>query len=359
MKVKKYVASSMPEAMKVIRAELGPEAVILKSRSVKVGGFMGVFTKKKLEVIAGVDDQVKKTKKYVKNRTDEQLMKQVDELKQLIATVHPLRNTVVEYPLLVQKVISYLQHQEIEERLLKEVRDKVMELYYTTPSLGDKQVVEWLKSWFEDYLSYSERSKVFQKKYISVVGPTGVGKTTTLAKLAASCILEQNKRVAFITTDTYRISAIDQLKTYASILNVPIEVCYNNEDFQQALQIFNEYDIVFIDTAGRNFLDSQYIHDLHNMMSFNEHMETFLVLAATAKMADLRKVYQQFSSIPIDSIILTKLDETTTFGPIINVLTECQLPASFMTIGQDVPDDLEKYTAEKIVDYLFGDWKHE
>ncbi|OZT11608.1 flagellar biosynthesis protein FlhF [Priestia aryabhattai] len=359
MKVKKYVASSMPEAMKVIRAELGPEAVILKSRSVKVGGFLGAFTKKKLEVIAGVDDQVKKPKKYVKNHTNEELMKQVNELKQLITTMQPSRNTSVEYPLLVQKAISFLQHQEIEERLLKEVRDKVMELYYTTPSLGDKQLVEWLKNWFEEYLSHSECSKVFQKKYINVVGPTGVGKTTTLAKLAASCILEQNQRVAFITTDTYRISAIDQLKTYASILNVPVEVCYNSEDFQQALQRFNEYDIVFIDTAGRNFLDSQYIHDLHNILSFNEYMETFLVLTATAKMADLREVYKQFSSIPIDSIILTKLDETTTFGPIINLLTECQLPAAFITTGQDVPDDLEKYTTKKIVDYLFGDWKYE
>ena len=102
----------------------------------------------------------------------------------------------------------------------------------------------------------------FNKKYINIVGPTGVGKTTTLAKVAAETMLNQRKKVAFITTDTYRIAAIDQLKTYAKILNIPIEVAYNLEDFKRAADRFSHYDIVFIDTAGRNFRNEQYVKDL-------------------------------------------------------------------------------------------------
>ena len=160
----------------------------------------------------------------------------------------------------------------------------------------------------------------FTKKYINVVGPTGVGKTTTLAKIAAECILKYKKRVAFITTDTYRIAAIEQLKTYANILNVPLEVCYNLNDFQQATRQFESYDMVFIDTAGRNFRNQKYVEDLRNIIDYNQDMETFLVLSLTAKQIDMEDIYKQFSLISIDKMIFTKADETSTYGAMFNII---------------------------------------
>src|SRR5699024_10910696 len=136
------------------------------------------------------------------------------------------------------------------------------------------------------------------KQFIQFVGPTGVGKTTTLAKVAAKTILEQKKEDAFITMDTYRIAAIDQLKTYARILDVTIEVAYSLEDYKQALQKFQQYDYIFVDTAGRNFRNLQYIQELKKMLTIDERrVETVLTLALTAKAQDISDIYRDRKSV--------------------------------------------------------------
>ena len=180
----------------------------------------------------------------------------------------------------------------------------------------------------------------------------GVGKTTTLAKLAAECVLQKKKKVAFITTDTYRIAAIEQLKTYAKILDVPMEVCYTIEDFKEAKKKLSMYDYVFIDTAGRNFLEEKYVSDLEKIIDFNEEMETYLVRAATAKSSDMLAVYEQFSVIPISKLIFTKLDETATRGTLFDVMIKTKKGIAYTTHGQDVPDDIEAATRERIVEQM-------
>ena len=158
-------------------------------------------------------------------------------------------------------------------------------------------------------------------------------------------MLNQRKKVAFITTDTYRIAAIDQLKTYAKILNVPIEVAYNLEDFKRAADRFSHYDIVFIDTAGRNFRNEQYVKDLGNIIDFSNELETYLVLSLTSKQTDMDAIYRQFSTIPIKQVIFTKADETATYGSMINFIQRNQIAPFYITNGQNVPDDIVRATS--------------
>jgi flagellar biosynthesis protein FlhF len=199
----------------------------------------------------------------------------------------------------------------------------------------------------------------FSKKYINVVGPTGVGKTTTLAKIAAQAVLKYGKKVAFITTDTYRIAAIDQLKTYAKILNVPLEVTYTIDDFVKAKERFSHFDLILIDTAGRNFRNKQYVEDLKSVIGFDEDLETILVLALTSKYSDMLDIFEQFSSIKINKLIFTKVDETSKYGTIVNLILKNKIGVAYLTNGQNVPDDIFEASPESIANTVFGVKEHE
>ncbi|HET7658051.1 MAG TPA: flagellar biosynthesis protein FlhF, partial [Bacillales bacterium] len=192
------------------------------------------------------------------------------------------------------------------------------------------------------------------KKYLLLAGPTGVGKTTTLAKLAAKAKLEDHKEIAFITADTYRIAAVDQLKAYADILKVPIEVAYSKEDFLKAEKTFSDCDLVFVDTAGRNFREPSYIDEMKKLIPFHDEMETWLVLSMTHKYSDLRAVYQSFAELGPSRSILTKMDETRSYGAAFNFWVKDNLAPAYLTNGQNVPDDLIPVSSERIAAMLSG-----
>ncbi|MBB5323656.1 flagellar biosynthesis protein FlhF [Anoxybacillus tepidamans] len=375
MKVKKFVAPSMPEAMKMIRAELGNDAVILNSKVVHKGGFFGLFTKKNIEVIAAVDSKpvrsttnenkgkfvnptpVQRPSSEQKPASDAALLNELNELKTMLKQLSTnVVTNFASYPRPLNELNELLIEQELSNTLRQEIMAEAVERWYLHRGTATKkQVMSWVKEILLkkiEGLSFGGLS--FQKKYVNVVGPTGVGKTTTLAKMAADCALKHRKKVAFITTDTYRIAAIDQLKTYAKILDVPLEVCYNMEDFREAKKKFSTYDVVFIDTAGRNFRNPQYVKDLREIIDFNEEMETFLVLALTAKWVDMKTIYEQFSFIHIDRFIFTKLDETSQYGAMFNLMTDYQAGVAYLTNGQSVPDDIIEASPEKIVNTLLG-----
>lgn len=365
MKVKKYVVGSMPQAMKVIRADLGEEAVILHSKPIRTGGFLGLFTKTKMEVLAAADSVEKPEEKKklapteaVVEANSSFMKQQLSELNALVSQMSQMQKVSSgSYPKAVENVLAYLRSQEIDEAILANIEAPMLEYYYLHRP-NSNQFVKWTKSWFVNQFKANEWSGPF-KKYVSVVGPTGVGKTTTLAKLAAKCVLEHNQKIAFITTDTYRISAIEQLKTYASILNAPLTICYNGEDFKKALLETEAYDVIFIDTAGRNFLEEQYVSDLKGIITFQENLQAFLVLALTSKVSDMKAVYERFASLPVDQLIFTKRDETTRKGSLLNMLYHYGQKAAFTTNGQDVPEDISPFTIEMFIDDVFGDWKDE
>ena len=375
----------MPDAMKLIRAELGSDAVILNSKVVQKGGFLGFFMKKNIEVIAAIDPLPSKEKTpLIKEKSNkfthqekqkmsapimdfigkneetnhENLLKEIKDLRSLMVEISSgVSSNFEKYPEPLKEINQLLVHQEIGDSIRHEVITSLLEKWYVNKASATSQdVTIWLKEQLTDKLSSNEYGGIsYKRKFINVVGPTGVGKTTTLAKIAAECLLTDNKKVAFITTDTYRIAAIDQLKTYAKILGIPLEVSYNLDDFKAAKEKFNDYDVVLIDTAGRNFRNKQYVDDLRNVIDFNEEMETFLVLGLTSKLSDMKEIYEQFSLVKINKVIFTKVDETSIYGHMINFLTQYGLGVAYLTNGQNVPDDIIKANPQAIVNTLLGD----
>jgi flagellar biosynthesis protein FlhF len=190
-------------------------------------------------------------------------------------------------------------------------------------------------------------------KVAAFVGPTGVGKTTTVAKLAAELSLNQKKEVALLTLDTYRIAAVEQLKVYSNIIDIPISVARDREEFHDALQLYGDKDIVLIDTAGRSRKDEKQMKELMDYLSGDIPVEVHLVLSSTDQEEILFSNIKRFHPLSVNSLIFTKIDEANSFGMLFNIAVKTNKPISYFTTGQKVPEDIEVATAEKTVDLIF------
>ena len=193
-------------------------------------------------------------------------------------------------------------------------------------------------------------------RFVFFIGPTGVGKTTTIAKLASKLKLDRKLNVALLTADTYRIAAVDQLKTYAEILDVPLKVVYSDTELKEAYEEMKHYDIVMIDTAGRSHRDKQQREDIEKLINAipAEERDIFLVLSITTKYKDLIRITEAYSEIAEYRLIFTKLDETDTLGNIFNVKLLTGAPLSYATFGQKVPNDISRLDAQMIAKQLLG-----
>lgn len=358
MKIRKIQAPTMPEAMKKVRKELGADAVILNSKNIKTGGFLGFFKREQTEVIAAIDpeDQKKQGSELEVNmppsKDGDAIVKEIRQMKELLLKKDS------HYPPLYQHAYEYLISKEVETDLAGYFVDALLEKYEQTE---DTEVLKQrLTNEIYDHLKgLSFGKSTFSKPFVHLVGPTGVGKTTTLAKLAADAILHRQQKVGFITTDTYRIAAVDQLKTYATILNVPLEVAYNADDFKAAREKFADYDLVFVDTAGRNFRDAAYVEELKDLIDFDNDSENFLVLSLTSKLVDMKAVYKEFKDLPVDQLIFTKMDETVHIGSAVNMASSTGKGIAYFTNGQDVPDDRKEASPMYLARLLMEGFAHE
>jgi flagellar biosynthesis protein FlhF len=189
---------------------------------------------------------------------------------------------------------------------------------------------------------------------VALIGPTGVGKTTTIAKLAANFKLRQNKKVGLITIDTYRIGAVDQLRTYAQIIDVPLRVVVTPNDLAEAIEMMSDMDVILIDTAGRSQTDKLKIRELQTFLDAAAPDEVHLVLSTTTHHAHMLSAAEEFSKLGVDRIILTKLDEAIGFGVVLSVLRNLDASLSYITTGQDVPDDIEVGSGRELARKLLG-----
>ncbi|MCR5310338.1 MAG: flagellar biosynthesis protein FlhF [Lachnospiraceae bacterium] len=194
-------------------------------------------------------------------------------------------------------------------------------------------------------------------KVVFFVGPTGVGKTTTIAKIASKFSVEKHKKVALLTADTYRIAAAEQLRTYANILEVPFRIIYTIEEMESALKDFMDFDYVFVDTAGHSHQNREqksvmgsFVHSVDGTVE----KEVFLVVSATTKYRDLMGIADAYSEITEYKLIFTKLDETTALGNLLNLKLYTGADLSYVTCGQNVPDDIEDFNAQRTVKNLLG-----
>lgn len=434
MRVKRYIVDTMPDAMLKIRGELGADAVILSTKEMKIGGFLGMFRKKKIEVIAATES-AEKTGAREKQPPPPPVIRPVArqavpeayrKSSQLVTADSsndpvqtPLEEVLVEIKAAAESqankedgnihkgsaVVNNEPEQSKEDKLFEEIKQmKSLMSKLALSQTGERQLPDGLKSiqgqleeqgvipeltenWIaEAYQQWVESNETLnddqlqglvrhsltdflsdrigegianQTRIVYVAGPTGVGKTTTIAKLAADQIFRVRKKVGFITADTYRISAIEQLRTYASILNVPIEVVQSPGDVKRAMQRLEHCDLILMDTAGRNYLNEMFVAELHSLFSPSEASETFLVLSLTSKFQDMRTITENFSKYRLDKVIFTKQDETESVGPIFNLLHEYPLKVSYITNGQNVPDDLLTADSDLLIDMLLEENRHE
>lgn len=361
MKMKKYTAATMPEAMIQIRRELGKDAVILRTKELTSGGFLGLFKKKRIEVIAALDKQdvassvrtvppamssAVSLEKKETNQAETDFAAEIADLKKELrsALTHQTRH----YALPLQGLYDRLLHNEVHPQIASGLMERLLE-----DAVNEDEEQKLLDALIKRFEKVQQPAR-FENKFIHLVGPTGVGKTTTIAKLAAKSALVDKKRVAFITTDTYRIAAIDQLRTYAKILEVPLEVAYSLEDYQVAREKLANYDVVFVDTAGRNFKDSAYVKELERTLDLQNEAETYLTLSITTRASDLSEIYEQFAHLPIKQFIFTKLDEASRYGGILNLVQQAHIGVAYLTHGQDVPDDIitpsASYLAKRVME---------
>lgn len=386
MKLKKFTAPTMPEAMQQIRSELGSNAVILQSKEVKKGGVLGFFQKKQVEVVAALDPEPTprvKQKSYEplvttnadesfdmhtkepahESKDDMHILAEIKQMKKLLEVTTAVNedfpkglttNFIWPYTYLTNQEVTPLLAEEIVLHVQQNLEAEEKEAHaHLIKNELHKEIVHRLKAIERSTFTYDEH-------IIHFIGPTGVGKTTTLAKIAAKAKLENNKRVAFITTDTYRIAAIEQLKTYARILEVPIEVAYTKEEYDEAIQKLSDYDQIYVDTAGRNYRETSFVKDLKALIdSSNNDQATMLVLSLSSKSNDIEAIYHQFNNLPNQSVIFTKVDETRQFGSLLNISLHEESQISFLANGQDVPNDVMVSTPEVIASYILSGYDDE
>jgi flagellar biosynthesis protein FlhF len=198
------------------------------------------------------------------------------------------------------------------------------------------------------------RTKTVGPHVVALIGPTGVGKTTTIAKLAANLKLREKRKVGLITIDTFRIAAIDQLKRYADILGAPLRVVGNPEDIKEAIESMSDCDFVLIDTAGRSPKDTMKLNELKRFLAFAEPDEVHLVLSTTASEGCVELALEKFGEVRVDKLIFTKVDEAAQLGVVLNVIRKVNKGLAYMTTGQDVPDDIEVGHGKRLAQLILG-----
>lgn len=476
MKVKRYVVNALPEALPMIRSELGVDAVILNTKEIRVGGFLGMFGKKKTEVIAAVEtgnsgssgaggNSNAKSPSSPQKATGtrptaspaapvakpaapavspaaaasifQDVLSQAAELSQaraastptqaqalpelpkispaaaysartaapsdtlvatasvsaaaptpavpaavskdrrprlseddLLAEIRDMKQWIVRMskqqqqearPAAIVALQDRLKDQEVDQQwidqLLEGIEAEIEEAKQSGESAADDAEAVWasarriLLSWLRRF----EANQISRDtQVIHFVGPTGVGKTTSIAKLAAEQTLKAGRKVGFITSDTYRIAAVDQLRTYATILNVPLEVVFSPAEVTRAFKQLEGRELIFMDTAGRNFRNELYVSEVNSLLQSGGHAMTYLVLGLTGKFSDMSKVAGNFAQYGIDHVLFTKQDETHACGAILNLALEHGLKPTYIAYGQTVPDDIAPFQAASYVEQLLG-----
>lgn len=377
----------MNEAMIKVKSELGSDAVILNKRKIKQPGIFGFLKKKVVEVVAAIDEDYKINTKYSKKSKIEKKLKEenesekpeekpsveltddkIDKLTKLVMNLENKINQIDEkkerfvadrvvekenkFDTYVEMLVSKDIREDLANKIMKKVDQRI-----SIESNSELTVLNAIKMVAKDILDkpVTIKSNYNEQKVFMFVGPTGVGKTTTLAKLAAKLSLRENKKVGLITSDTYRIAAVEQLRTYSDILGIPLSVIYEPIELKEAIMSFDDKDYILIDTAGRNYKDSTLQEELKGMIKHIKEPEIFLVLSLVADYKNLVNVINSHDFIKNYRIIFTKFDEAVTLGNILNIKMLSNKKLSYITTGQSVPDDIEVLNTDALIDIIVGD----
>jgi len=415
MQIKKFVAPNIKEATEQMKNELGSNAIILHTRKIPKNSMLKSFGGESIEITAGIDDQPlpaaenRPPQTYSKRSVQQNFVPQrnesigsssenvLEDLKNIsgefeqrfleaknqkslpvkareVSDIVQLKSDVEEVKMMLQSITNQLQfkhfgempeavkevylsllQQDIDEKIVLEITNKIVKKFNAEKSLSQNNIEHLVMRSIADSIvtEPSQKSITKKTKIVVLVGPTGVGKTTTIAKLAATEKLVNGKNVALISCDTYRIGAIEQLKTFAVIADIPMNVVYRASDLAAAIKKFQKYDVIFIDTVGRSQRAKKDLLDLKKIVQSSHADEVHLVLSAQTNTATLNDIVERYELLSPTHLLFSKLDEAAIFGPLYNITQKTKLPVSFFTTGQAVPDDISAADGTKFAAMLF------
>lgn len=391
------------EAVLQAKEELGKDAVVLNVKTIKQRGIFKFFKPTTVEVTAALEEGKKEEVKEESNAGKVSEVKSkfssvVDE--KIVIKPQVIKEKVVENTIedtsAIEKKLSDLQNlleKQIDakpiivEETIKPEVDKSETTVFTQliyKTLLDMEVDEKYINQFIGEIEHTKNkdltidhvlANIYQRmilklgqakiiteakktpKVVFFIGPTGVGKTTTLAKIASKFHVEGNKKIVMLTADTYRIAAAEQLRTYANILGVPFNVIYSPEELEAVVEQYKTYDFILVDTAGHSHKNKEQTNDIEKLVNCLDESidkEIYLVISAATKYSDLTKIVDTYNGITDYNIIFTKLDETTSLGNILNVKLYSGKDLAYVTSGQNVPDDIDIFDAQDLVKQLLG-----
>lgn len=414
MIINKFLGKTKEEAIEKAKKELGENAVVMNVKEVKPKGIFAIFKSSSFEVTAALEEKEtvvspmnvlnspKKIHDNINLAADEKIeiprpMRSNSDttagmaVKSFVQPKADSKNEEKDIEKRLDDLSNMLEKKlgtptaERDEKQIKQKSSQELEfvrILYSTlinNEVNEKyvnQIVEEIEQFIRPGNSVDViLSNVYQKmillfgrpepialsnkkpKVVFFIGPTGVGKTTTIAKIASKYKVEQNRKVAFITADTYRIAATEQLRVYANILEAPMSIVYTADELNSAVEKMSDSDLIFVDTAGfshKNEAQKNDTRDLIQGLDKGYSKEVYLVLSATTKYKDLLEIVDIYSSISSYNLIFTKLDETSAYGNILNVKLYSGAELSYVTNGQNVPDDIELFDTQRIVKQLLG-----
>ena len=361
MKIKKYKAETLTIAIERMKMELGKDAVVLSSNVLsedeQTGGnvfeiIAGVERSGKAHTVVQIAEPLEEKSTFEKELTELTEKVYGQKMKADIPRKAPPESAKEIDNSSLTKVREILEDKEIN----KEVVNAIMgQMKGYKELLNDKINDEYVMSTIGSLIPTGNFSVKKQKtpKYISFIGPTGVGKTTCVAKLAAISKLLHNLDVGIISIDTYRLGALDQLRIFSEISNIDFEVAYEAKDLQKIAAKFKKKNLVLIDTVGRSQNDKKHLAEIKSYMSQLNIDQSFLVLSTTSSSRTLQNVAKKFDTIGYDNYIFTKIDEAPAFGNILNLIYKNEKPVMFLTNGQVIPDDILAADSEFIASMIY------
>lgn len=402
MIIKKYVGKTESEAIESAKKELGNDVVVMNVKEIKPKGLFAFLRAKTVEVTVALEDERDKfsalRKESTGKGTEERIAKKIESTSSIEEKLENLQNLLVsklqneenmkaqrlaeeknadsegaqqdedttvseaepkddEYVRFIKVLYNTMLDNEVDEHYANQIIDGMDKGY--KPGQNFDQLLAGVYQRMILKLGKAEKITPAKEgpKVVIFIGPTGVGKTTTIAKVASQFAVEQKKKVALVTADTYRIAAAEQLRTYANIMQVPFRVIYSEEDMATAINDFKEYDYIFVDTMGHSHRNEEQRDNTKNLIDSIEKLaenQCYLVLSATTKYKDLLRIVDNYKVIADYHLIFTKLDETYTLGNLLNLKLYTNASIAYVTCGQNVPEDIEVFDPQKTVKLLLG-----
>ncbi len=364
MKIKKIIGATLKEATQKMKDELGGDAVILSTRVIEKDN------RKFFEITAGIDEDVelpvqpkkKNTARTAKPKNAEKKDFET-ELKKLTEKIYQINQAMekqkLEIPVqendgleeAIKDIEELLLHREVDKSLVRTIiADLKANSDLLTKENLDEQLFTIISSMIPTGGFAVEKGK--GPKIITLVGPTGVGKTTCIAKLALISKIIHKLNVGLISIDTYRLGALDQLKIFAEVSNIDFEVAYEPADVKKSLKKFKKKDLVFIDTVGRSQRNTKLLNDIKKFLEPAQSDEVYLVLSATSTTRTLIDIAKNFNIFNYNGLVFTKLDEAVAFGNILNLTARFDVPIKYLTNGQVIPDDIIAADADFIANLI-------